>query len=539
MPNELPTLDNVYAYARFSSRKQSSGDSERRQHENAQNWGKEHGCKITYFVDPGISARHGKNRTVGQFGAFVARLKAGELGENPTLLIENFDRISREDITEALPQFLELLKLGATIVTLHNRMIYRHPIDLTEAILALVEIKAASSYSANLSRRVSASWQTARRNADKGICIHRGITPGWLRQEGTVFLPIPDRVNLIKLVFAKYLAGHGTQKIATWLNQSGIPSWPHKGQRSIGWHATTVRNLLRNQALIGNWQPHKRAHTGKRTPVGIPILGYFPAVIEPEIFRSAQDVFKCVNRRGRPAKSHWNLVAGLAWSGVDGTPMWGQKHSPLRQNKVRHYLKSSGSIAGRTKPPHCLAYTDFEPRLLALLRHLDEDRAPATNGRDEVAEAKNEIIRLTKQVEKYRQLIRDDDEPSPTLISELKQIERELAAAQTAESKARARVLKAIHGSSKTEIDLTSPAGRARLHRNIVQRFEKFVFDRDVVHCWFHVATRQGVDLPLTGPVTFDNSSAVHTAPWKTISNLSCQSCGMKNDIAQLRFSET
>lgn len=64
-------------------------------------------------------------------------------------------------ITDALPQFLELIKIGATIFTLPNRMIYRHPIDLTEAILVLVEIKSASTYSANLSRRVGAELITA------------------------------------------------------------------------------------------------------------------------------------------------------------------------------------------------------------------------------------------------------------------------------------------------------------------------------------------------------------------------------------------
>lgn len=60
MFNGLPTLSNVYAYARFSTKNQSSSDSERRQYESAKIWGEEPGCKITYFVDPGISARHGK-----------------------------------------------------------------------------------------------------------------------------------------------------------------------------------------------------------------------------------------------------------------------------------------------------------------------------------------------------------------------------------------------------------------------------------------------------------------------------------------------
>jgi hypothetical protein len=48
------------------------------------------------------------------------------------------------------------------------------------------------------------------------------------------------------------------------------------------------------------------------------------------------------------------------------------------------------------------------------------------------------------------------------------------------------------------------PAVRAHLHSHIAQNFEKFVFAREVVHCWFHVATKQGVDMPLFGPVVFN-----------------------------------
>lgn len=83
MFNDLPSFSEVYAYAGFSTRKQSLRDSARGQHKSAKNWGEEHGCKIKYFVDPGISDRPGKTRTVGQSGAFLARLRAGELGENP------------------------------------------------------------------------------------------------------------------------------------------------------------------------------------------------------------------------------------------------------------------------------------------------------------------------------------------------------------------------------------------------------------------------------------------------------------------------
>jgi DNA invertase Pin-like site-specific DNA recombinase len=501
----------VYSYARFSTKQQSLGDSERRQQENAQHWANEHGCKITSIIDPGISARRGKNRTVGQFGAFIAKLRSGELGASPTLLVENFDRISREDITDALPQFLELIKLGATIVTLHNRIVYRHPIDLTEAMLALVEMKAASAYSANLSKRVGASWERARRDALKGVCIHRGTTPGWLRQDENGIQVIAPRVELVKTIFQKYLQGEGTQKLAVWLNQRGIAPWTHKGQRSVGWHSTAVKNLLRNRALIGEFQLHKETTDGRRIPVGAPILGYFPAALEPATFFAAQELHRSMIRRAKPSRDHWNLVAGLAWSGVDGSPMWGQKHAIARQKTVRHYLKSRGSIIGLTKPTHFLEYGDFERRLLALLRHLDEGAFKTDDGREETIEAQAEVARIVRQVEKYRRLIRDDEDPSPTLISELKRCEQDLVTARNAEAKAFDRQAKLNTKQRAVATDLNSPEDRARLHSRIAQDFERFVFDRDVVHCWFQESTRQGVDMPLSGPIAFNSPTKFET----------------------------
>jgi DNA invertase Pin-like site-specific DNA recombinase len=502
----------VYSYARFSTKQQALGDSERRQQENAQLWAREHGCQITYILDPGISARRGKNRTVGQFGAFIAKLRSGELGATPTLLVENFDRISREDITDALPQFLELIKLGATIVTLHNRMVYRHPIDLTEAMLALVEMKAASAYSANLSRRIGASWERARREAQKGACIHRSTTPGWLRLGEKGIEVIPERAALAKTIFQRYMEGEGTQKIANWLNQRGIPAWPHKGQKAVGWHANGVKLLLRNRALLGEFQMHRESPEGARIPVGAPILGYFPAVMEPAMFFAAQELHRSFARRGKPVRDYWNLVAGLAWSGVDGSPMWGQKHSPGRQREIRHYLKSRGSMIGMTKPTHFLEYGNFERRLLALIRHLDEGAIKNDNGRDETVEAQAEVARIARQVEKYRRLIRDDDDPSPTLIGELKRCEQELVSARSAESKAFDRQARVPAKPRAVSSDLQTPEDRCRLHARIAQDFEKFVFDRDVVHCWFQESTRQGVDMPLSGPIVFNQPTRFETA---------------------------
>jgi DNA invertase Pin-like site-specific DNA recombinase len=64
--------------------------------------------------DPAISAFRGKNARSGA----LAAVRAKEVPAGSYLLIEDFDRLSRDFIDNALTLFLEILKAGVSIVTL-------------------------------------------------------------------------------------------------------------------------------------------------------------------------------------------------------------------------------------------------------------------------------------------------------------------------------------------------------------------------------------------------------------------------------------
>jgi len=119
----LPTTSTkpvAYAYSRFSTKEQAQGDSERRHKNKAQQWADANGYSPEQMHDPGISAFHGRNQFIGQFSVFLEAVRARQLGPARVLLIENFDRMTREVIEQAQTLFLELVNLGAIIVTLHN-----------------------------------------------------------------------------------------------------------------------------------------------------------------------------------------------------------------------------------------------------------------------------------------------------------------------------------------------------------------------------------------------------------------------------------
>ena len=110
----------AHIYVRHSTKAQASGDSHRRQMQRAREWAEKNGHQLKEIYDSGVSGFTGANRTLGQLGRFVESLKAGELGASPVLLVEAFDRLSREDLNTAQGLFLSLLNSGATVVTLVN-----------------------------------------------------------------------------------------------------------------------------------------------------------------------------------------------------------------------------------------------------------------------------------------------------------------------------------------------------------------------------------------------------------------------------------
>ena len=61
-----------------------------------------------------------------------------------------------------------------------------------------------------------------------------------------------------------------------------------------GWRYSYIRKILKNRAVIGEYQPHMR-RDGKRIPTGDPIPKYFPEIVKPKIFYAVQKLLE-VNR---------------------------------------------------------------------------------------------------------------------------------------------------------------------------------------------------------------------------------------------------
>ena len=136
--------------------------------------------------------------------------------------------------------------------------------------------------------------------------------PAWLRlsEDRTSFVFMPDRAKVVREIFELSIAGFGGYTIARRLNANGVPAFGP----SPKWDQSTIHNMLRNRATIGEYQPGK--YRDKR-PTEIPVRDYYPAVIEESLFNAAQQARERNLRSGRGRKGRLitNLFAGLITCG--------------------------------------------------------------------------------------------------------------------------------------------------------------------------------------------------------------------------------
>lgn len=94
----------AYSYVRFSSDRQKHGQSLSRQTKLSADWCAANGAVLDTELnlhDLGVSAFRGKNLNEGALGAFVKAVDEGRVPKGSYLLIESFDRLSRQEVDVA------------------------------------------------------------------------------------------------------------------------------------------------------------------------------------------------------------------------------------------------------------------------------------------------------------------------------------------------------------------------------------------------------------------------------------------------------
>lgn len=284
----------AYSYVRFSTSAQELGDSLRRQVEKAEEYCAKHGLTLAdkSYRDLGVSAFKRKNIEKGALAAFIHAVKDGRIAKGSYLIIEQFDRLSRADIDIALKLLLDLVHSGIRIITLVDEKVWDSETvkDVGNLILAVVFMSRANNESTAKADRLSSVWKQKKKEAAEGTArrIVTSECPRWLRanEDKTGFVILEDKAESIRKVFAMRIAGYGCVHIVRKANQEKwpAPSKPpvkqagedaesfaiRKVEQAGTWHTSLVNRLLKNRALLGEYQPKQKTDDG-HIPVGEPI----------------------------------------------------------------------------------------------------------------------------------------------------------------------------------------------------------------------------------------------------------------------------
>jgi DNA invertase Pin-like site-specific DNA recombinase len=319
-------LADAYSYLRFSSPQQSAGDSIRRQTEAREDWLAAHPDvrldQSLVMTDAGRSAFRREGWDTYALARFVDCIKAGRVRPGSYLLVENLDRLSREEAGEATELFLSIVNKGVVIVQLSPMVMeFRKPVGTMALMYAIMELSRGHSESAMKSDRSGKAWANKRKLAAKRENVTRKL-PGWVRYDEAAGkrVLIPGRVATLRRLFEMARAGSGVAAIALRMNEEKVPllgRTTFKG-KPVAWSESIVHGLLTARTVIGEYQPCK-GRGSKREPAGDPVRGYYPAAVDEDLFHAVQAVLKAraTSARGRRGK-HVNLFAGLLVDARDG-----------------------------------------------------------------------------------------------------------------------------------------------------------------------------------------------------------------------------
>lgn len=286
----------AYSYIRFSSEPQAWGDSRRRQIGMAGRYAAKHGLfldRALTFKDLGVSAFRSRNLRTGALRAFLDAVEQGIIRRGSYLLVESFDRLSRDQILMAQGLFLQIIQAGIVIVTLLDDRVYSADSINTnpyELLISLVAMMRANEESAYKSIRLKKAWVAKRARAR--VTPLTSLCPAWLwlDQSAGKFIVCESRAETVRRIFKEALNGKGREAIAKMLNRDRVPVMSGGDFSSSHWQSGAVARILKSPAVIGTLIPHTLEYLdGKRVYKALPpIAGYYPAIVDSDQFSRVQ-----------------------------------------------------------------------------------------------------------------------------------------------------------------------------------------------------------------------------------------------------------
>lgn len=330
----------VYSYLRFSSAKQADGTSIARQTSYAKAWADRHGMSLDTtlsMADRGLSAYHGRHVEFGEFGAFLEAVKRGDVPKGSVLIVEGHDRLSRENVTKAQMQLLNLIHAGIRIVTAADDLEYSEESlrDRPELLmLSLVYMMRAHDESKRKAERVSEAIATRCEQWLAGTFSGRiiaGHDPDWLAWNGNGWTVLEARAEAIRRAIEMYISGHGAHKIFQKLDELGLRMF-EQGNIDARFY-----KLLKFPSLMGDKLVHVAV---KKEQLEYRLPSYYPALISKDQFLKVQTLLGRRSKKRHPGATEFPGIltglGGLTVCGYCGSLMLANNSTRQRANGERY-----------------------------------------------------------------------------------------------------------------------------------------------------------------------------------------------------------
>lgn len=476
-------------YRRYSSREQARGSSLARQSALCEEYCERKGWNIEEVVsDEGTSAWTGANIIDGNLAQLTERLVRD--GRNRVIVVEQLDRITRQPPNIVINWLTRITDAGAALATINDdvlitaRSFSENPMNTMGLVFNAYRAFAESQHKSD---RLAAAWESKR--ASGKPLTKQAVA--WVRLVDGKFEIVQERAAVVRRIFELAISGMGAIRIARTLNEEGVEPFG----RSSGWHVSYVRKILHNRAVVGEFQPHVKPKAAKqRTPIGDPIINYYPAVVSERDFALVHSQRPTI--RQASARKFANLLSGLTRCGVCGgklTFINSGIETLANGSKVRReYLQCEQSRRARCQAKRRYPYREtldwlLDAALAGALRGTAEPNTQARELEEEVAGLERQARDADIRARRLLTLVEDGDDDA---VKRYRALRDERKSVRNAARSAR----------SKLEAEKAMPriSDMAQRARELIGRIDddedarrevKFALDRFLQVVTFHPST--------------------------------------------------
>src|SRR5262249_6181389 len=265
----------AFSYLRFSSPEQRKGDSRRRQTELLNGWLAHHprvrldtSLTLRDLGNSRYTGEHRKNPDRHALALFLKLVEEGKIPHGSYLVIENLDRLSREDEVPACHLLTGILLAGIRVVQLApTELLLDQKSDGMQLMRAVMELSRGHGESARKSQLNGATWQRKlvgvregkdqppRRKDGRLTTAITGQLPAWLEDRGGKIVKIPARAAVVKDIFRLAGSGYGIAAIVERLTAEQVPAFGDReayqeGDEETG--KTVTRYRAKNGGVYGS-----------------------------------------------------------------------------------------------------------------------------------------------------------------------------------------------------------------------------------------------------------------------------------------------